>query len=343
MAQICERLQCLCFGSQVQNTQSKNLKTIGILFAERVVHLSIECNFQNDSNYEKVIELIRHLTSLQKLKIFHFFPLNNVWNFVPKNLKYLYIWPGSQLGEDITSLISYIERNNRCLESLFIGVYRISEEEFDSICSHLDLKQLEINCEILSLNSLVPILGKSQPNLLNLTLVQLSIENSVLDSDRHYLKVRSLRLIDCRFEVKSFIQFLKLFRFLEKLEFNCLRFRCECNSTAFLYICEDCNQKCWTELSKSKTLISMTITLVIGNFSLNWHSLTRISNLAKLKVFSVSRDDSKELAQNLVEVLAMKTTKYFTLQFSRSNEKSVFLEELKHLCHEMPRNLRIIC
>ena len=51
------------------------------------------------------------------------------------------------LGEDITSLMSYIQRNNRCLESLFISDYRISEEFFTSICSHLDLKQLSINCE----------------------------------------------------------------------------------------------------------------------------------------------------------------------------------------------------
>ena len=49
----------------------------------------------------------------------------------------------------------------------------------------------------------------------------------------------------------------------------------------------------------------------------------------------------KLLAKNVVEVLSEKPTEYFKLEFSDSEEKSAFVEELKLLCYEMPRNLRI--
>ena len=352
MAQICERLECLCFGEVFLNTESTHFKTIGNLFAERVVHLSIKCDFQDDSNDEKVIELIRYFTSLKKLKIIHSKPLNNTLNFVPKNLKSLYILNyGYEISEeeeeDITSLMSYIKRNNRCLETLFFTKYLISEELFASFCSHLDLKQLSIYCQLLSLSSLIRILCKTQPNLSTLSLKLLKFENNVLVSDRHYLKVQSLRLRSCQFEVNSFIQFLKLFRFLEKLDISgCNYFRCECDSTRVNYFCSECNQKGLTELAKSKTLKVLAMDVIwsfVSNPSSVWHSLTRIANLKKLKVFDINRNNCKLLAQNLVEVLAEKTTKYFTLELSDSEVKAVFVEELKHICHEMPRNLRIIC
>ena len=346
MAQICKRLECLFFGEISLNTQSTHLGKIGILFAKRVLHLSVECDFQNVSNDEKVIELIRHFTSLQNLKIIHSKPLNNTLNFVTKSIKYLYIrrstyWISEE--EDINSLMSYIKRNNKCLESLFISDYHISQEIFALMCSHLKLKQLSINCKNLSLIYLIPILCKSQPNLSYLSLNELSPENSVLSNDSHILKIKSLRLNLCCFEVMSFIQFLKVFRFLEELDFNELYFRCECNPIENDFFCPECNQKCLTELSKSKTLKVLIMSVIWTNLYSVWHSLTRIANLEKLKVFGISEVECKRLARNLVEVLAEKTTKYFTLEFSDSIEKSAFVEELKHLCHEMPRNLRIIC
>ena len=347
MAQICERLECLCFRKTFLNSEATPLKTIGILFAKKVVHLSIELNDENETIHTEVIELIRHFTSLQNLKIIHTKPLKNVLNFVTENLKHLYIigplFRPIPDDEDITSLMSYIQRNKRCLESLFISEYHISEEIFVSICSHLDLKQLLINCKLLSLSSLIRILCKSQPNLSKLALNRLSFENNILDSHRHCLKVRSLRLSRCNFEVKSFIQFFKFCLFLEKLDLNRLFFRCECNPTEFHSFCFKCNQKCSTELSKSKTLKVLSMFVGSTNFSFKGKSLTGIANLKKLKVIYASRKYCKELALDLVGVLLGKPTKYFTLEFSRSVEKTAFVEMLSHLCHEMPRNLRIIC
>ena len=348
MAQICERLQCLCFGKTFLYSDWFRLKRFGVLFAKRLVHLSIECKFQNESNDREVFEFIRYFTSIQNFKISHFYPMNQILNIVPKNLKSLYIScppesPRSLEGNDRTSLMSYITENKRCLESLFFIDYHISEELFVFICSHLDLKQLSINCELLSLISLIRILCKSQPNLSKLTLIGLRFENIGLDSHRYYLKIRSLRLNWCYFDVISFMEILKLFQFLEKLDFNRVYFKCECNPTERDILCEECNQKCLTELSKSKTLKVLAINVGFTNLSSIWRSLTRTPNLQKLKVFSLSRDDYKELAQNLVEVLSEKTTKYFTLEFSTPLKKYAFVEELNHLCHEMPRNLRIIC
>ena len=349
MVQICERLECLCLCSDVfLNSKSITLKTIKNLLSKRVVHLSIECRMRftdNDDIDGKVIEFIRDFASLQNLKIIHLNPLNNTLDFVAKNLKSLNIscplyWVSNE--EDIISLMSYIEQNNKCLEILFISDYLISEELFASICSHLDLKKLSISCKLLSLSSLIRNLSKSQPNLSFLTLFGLRFENSVLVSDRNYLKIRSLGLNLCQFEVKSFIQFLKLFRFLEKLDLNGLYFRCECNPIVDDF-CPECNQKCLTELSKPKTLKVLAMNVQLTNLSSIWQSLTRIPNLEKLIVFGVIQLDFKQLAQNLVEVLSEKTTKYFRLELPDSTAESVFGEELKHLCLEMPRNLIIIC
>ena len=349
MAQICGRLECLCFGQTVFKSESTHLKKIGILFAERVVHLSIEWNFENVLNDGKVIELIKHFTSLQSLKIIYSKPLNNILNFVAKNLKSLNIIntgfgiSAEEEEEDINSLMSYINRNNRCLESLHISDYHISEELFETICSQLDLKQLSINCQLLTLSSLVRILCKSQQNLSKLTSIGLLLEDSVFFCDRHFPKVRSLRLNWCDFEVNSFIEFLKLFRFLEKLDFGRLYFICECNPTENDSHCEECNQKCLKELLKSKTLKVLTMRSPKTNLSSIWQSFTRNPNLEKLRLLSVSEDDCKQLAKNLVEVLSEKSTKYFTLEFSHPIDRTNFIDEIKQLCHEIPRNLRIIC
>ena len=357
IAQICRRLECLSFGNVFLSCLLEHLPTIGLVFKDRVKHLSIECYFQEETIDWRIIEMLTLFSSLESLKIVHFKPLKNLLNYVSNNLKSLEIscspfWFSDSLGDgDITSLVSYIESNQRCLQRLIINDYHISGQLLGHICGLLDLKELSISCRNLSLSSLTHTLAQKQRNLSILTLNGLSVENTFVDFKRHHLSVTSLGLNYCHFEVKTFISFVKMFGFLQKLSINGIYFRCECdseNETIDEYdgYCLECGRKCVQQISSSKTLKTVIFkdSRLLSQY---WYPFLKIEKLERLKVLTdilgFDKHFTHEFAKGLLDSMAKRGNKrLFTLEVASIEVKNHFIENLRLICEEIPKNLRII-
>ena len=238
------------------------MRKVSLLFAQKVIHLSIECYFPLESIQRNAIELIENFSNLHSLKIYHFLPLDNALDCVSNRLNTIEIicnpfWFSDRFNDrDVRAMVDLIRRNKTTIQQLFINDYLISEELFSFICKNLNLKELSFNCIQLSMKSIVKVLSIYQKKLSFLGLTKLSEEKTIetIDNKFYCFNVKYLRLISCSFRVKSFLDFIKIFKNLEKFEFSGLLFECECNDTIDTFGCQTCVQKCFDGLSKSRNL-----------------------------------------------------------------------------------------
>lgn len=248
--------------------------------------------------------------------------MGNTLNCVTSPLKSLTIWHTvrhqmyKNNDKEIysQSIEALLVRNQSRIRRLYILNY-ISEKMFGMICEKLDLTELLINCEYLSLTSILKL--KSQKHLISLSLSHLDISSDELcgyKSNGIEIKVRSLRLMLCGFKTKKFMVFMNLFANIKKLDLSYISLYCDYNTEYVrnVYDCVQCNNQCLNALTAIKTIETLDIFRSFGPQF--WHSLKNFENLCSIKASDVDCDDSKKLFKDIIRIAKRRPKKWLTIE-----------------------------
>jgi hypothetical protein len=233
--------------------------------------------------------------------------------------------------------VSLIARNESRIQRLYFEFYPISDNFFDSIGLKLDLTVLSVNCQNLSFQSIVNII-QSQNRLKDLKLCQFRfIRTQIVRNISQESRVRYLTLIDCRFTVKQFSRFIRLFKTLSVFEFFESDFYCECNPMQSQYYCGTCNGRGFNELSSIETIRKLGFSPypeLIESSILD--SIANYRNLNTIEVHRIFTFLLHELAHKCKAFAQRRPTKVFTLILHTN------VSELRYFFRDFPENFRLI-